>query len=216
MKAKMEKIDDQWLKDHRWMLRTSHNGISFGGFKWNPIDEWTEAPDWKPTPSCGGGLHGITPHFNRTDNFVYDRFELCEIEGDIIPIDGDKVKVRRAKIVAINADIPPLAFKLCGIKVKFDPQTRNCTYHKDTYGKISRFDRETRICTYRKDPDGTISRFDPQTGNRIYLRDPDGAICRFNRETGICSYLKAPDGTIRRFDRKTVKEISKLTKKGKK
>jgi len=44
-----------------FLLKTVHaDGAAWGGFQW-PLDEGAEviAPDWDPTPVCGGGLHGL-------------------------------------------------------------------------------------------------------------------------------------------------------------
>ena len=37
---------DKVIKDGNWIVRTDNNGESYGGFRWNGIGEWTEAPDW--------------------------------------------------------------------------------------------------------------------------------------------------------------------------
>ena len=85
-----------------WMVRFSNKGVSYDGFKWNPIGEWTIAPDWYPAPVCGGGLHG-----QGEGGWGYcqsgRRFELCEIENFVI-VDGDKVKCQKAKIIAIDKE----------------------------------------------------------------------------------------------------------------
>jgi len=83
------------------MLRCDNNGISYNGFKWNPLGQWTEALDWNPEPVCGGGLHGQT---EQCSGFCTrgTRTVLWEIKEPIVPIDEDKVKVHRARIIAVN------------------------------------------------------------------------------------------------------------------
>ena len=44
-----------------YILKTvKADGSAYGGFVW-PIEVGAEvvAPDWDPTPDCGGGLHGL-------------------------------------------------------------------------------------------------------------------------------------------------------------
>ena len=118
------KYDAEWLDTHKWMIRSSNNGISYHGFKWNGIGEWTECPDWEPTPQCGHGLHGETPEYNGS-GMLYGRAELHEYAGDIVGLD-DKCKVTRARIVATNNDIPREAFERCGYKIATDGQHIEC------------------------------------------------------------------------------------------
>ncbi len=93
-----------------WMVRMDNDGVSpseeAGGFRWAPLGEWTEAPDWDPSPRCGEGLHGQSPRGHGCC-IAGSRLVLCETEGEQIPIDGDKVKVLRARIMAVNEGIPP-------------------------------------------------------------------------------------------------------------
>ena len=87
----------------RWMIRSSDNGESFGGFRWSQQGEWTVAPDWDPAPVCGGGLHGQSP---LASGFrpPWSRLEFCET-GDQVAIDDDKVKTaRQAQIEDLHVD----------------------------------------------------------------------------------------------------------------
>ena len=92
-----------------WMVRFSNNGVAYDGFKWNPIGEWTEAPDWNPEPVCGGGLHG-----QGMGGWGYcqpgSRFEICEIE-DYVLVNSDKIKTKRAKILAVDKQAWELLLK---------------------------------------------------------------------------------------------------------
>ena len=89
------------LDSGNWMLRRSNSGKSYGGFQWEPIGEWTEAPDWNPKKECGGGLHGNGPKSSGdwTDGKDID---FCEINpSDMVDLDG-KIKVRRSRILLRN------------------------------------------------------------------------------------------------------------------
>ncbi len=84
-----------------FLLKTVRpDGAAWGGFRW-PLDEGAEviAPDWDPTPVCGGGLHGL---LNGAGNGVLIDWStdavwiVAEIPDDetVVDVDG-KVKVRR-------------------------------------------------------------------------------------------------------------------------
>ncbi len=88
------------LKSGAWIVRADNDGVSYNGFKWAPLGEWTEAPDWDSTPECGHGLHGQDmDHGGHIDGH---RLTFCETRGKHIAIGVDKVKVRRARILMIN------------------------------------------------------------------------------------------------------------------
>ena len=84
-----------------YLVRTDDAGISYGGFRWAPLGEWTEAPDWDPAPRCGGGLHGQHPSASGYRGGG-SRVVLAEIDGPLVTIGVDKIKVRRARIVAVD------------------------------------------------------------------------------------------------------------------
>jgi hypothetical protein len=90
------------LKDN-WIVRFSNDGIGYGGFVWNPVGEWTTAPDWNSKPECGGGLHG-----QGVGGWGYcsggTRFELAQTRGKRVVIEGEKIKVKSAKIVLIDKE----------------------------------------------------------------------------------------------------------------
>jgi hypothetical protein len=93
------------LESGNWMLRFDNEGVSYAGFRWNGVGRWTEALDWNPKARCGNGLHGQSPKgagFCQTG----ERMVLCETKGKQVVVDGNKVKVRYAKIIAVNDDIP--------------------------------------------------------------------------------------------------------------
>ena len=93
------------LESGNWMLRFDNEGVSYAGFRWNGIGEWTEAKDWKEKPECGNGLHGQSP---KGAGYCQpgSRMLLCETKGNQVPIGGDKIKVQYAKILVVNDDIP--------------------------------------------------------------------------------------------------------------
>lgn len=92
------------LASGQYMLRRSDAGRSNGGkFQWAAIGEWTEAPDWNTRRACGGGLHGNHP--TRGWAYCTDGADLdfCEIDEALGVIElGDKIKVRRARVLLRN------------------------------------------------------------------------------------------------------------------
>ena len=92
------------LKKGNWIIRADNDGVSANenasGFKWAPLGEWTEAPDWDDSPECGHGLHGQDKTHGGT--IFGTRLVFCDTDGQHVPIDRDKVKVRRARILMIN------------------------------------------------------------------------------------------------------------------
>jgi hypothetical protein len=86
-----------------YMIRRGNDDrASYAGFRWNPMGEWTEASDWNPWPVCGGGLHGQAPEAGGHDHQDGQNVWLCETEGRRIVVGADKIKVQRARIIAIN------------------------------------------------------------------------------------------------------------------
>ena len=84
-----------------FLLKTvKADGAAWGGFRWT-LDEGAEviAPDWDPTPVCGGGLHGLLNGAGNGSliNWSTDAIWIvAEIPDDetVVDLDG-KVKVRR-------------------------------------------------------------------------------------------------------------------------
>ena len=98
------------LKSGNFMIRMSNDGVGYNGFQWAPIGEWTECPSWTKRsythPQCdNGGLFGQSPKASGYCN-KGTRIELCETEGKHVLVDDNKVKVQRARIIAVNGDIP--------------------------------------------------------------------------------------------------------------
>ena len=89
-----------------WMVRTDNDGAGYGGFRWAPVGEWTECPRWseKTRADCeSGGLFGQGPggygHAQPGTRFVF-----CETGPERMAVEGNKVKVRRARILYVGAD----------------------------------------------------------------------------------------------------------------
>ena len=92
------------LETGNWIVRADDDGVSPSqdakGFRWAPIGEWTEAPDFSPHFECGGGLHGQDK--DHGGMIFGKRLVFCETDGKHVPL-GNKVKVRRASILLVNA-----------------------------------------------------------------------------------------------------------------
>ena len=85
-----------------YLLRTvAADMTSYGGFVW-PTEGPVEAPDWDPTPECGGGLHGLL--WGEGDGWLLNWSEdanwlVVEVDvADVVALDG-KVKVPRGVVV---------------------------------------------------------------------------------------------------------------------
>jgi hypothetical protein len=93
------------LESGNWMIRMDDEGLAYGGFKWKTLGIWTYARDWNSEPVCGGGLHGQN-HLASGHCSAGKRLVLCETDGEPVVIDGNKLKVAAARIIAINENIP--------------------------------------------------------------------------------------------------------------
>ncbi len=122
MKKQYQKLFDSG----NWMIRTSDNGKSYQGFQWQPVGKWTEAPDWNPEPECGHGLHGQTRQFHGYFQISGERLELCPT-SELIGIGDDKAKSQRAKIIAVNNDIPIEFLEAVGLKFNGKPSLKTLT-----------------------------------------------------------------------------------------
>ena len=98
----------------RWMVCTDNDGISYGNFHWQPIGQWTDCPRWDKNTKAdcnSGGLFGQGPGgFGWAKHGL--RFKFCETGPERIPVDGNKIKVRRARILYVGKD----AFEALAIK----------------------------------------------------------------------------------------------------
>lgn len=92
------------LASGNYMLRRSDAGRSNkGAFQWAALGEWTEAPDWSTRRACGGGLHGNHPARGWAYWTSGADLDFCEIDeaSGVIEL-GDKIKVRRARVLLRN------------------------------------------------------------------------------------------------------------------
>ena len=114
---------DKLYETGRWMLRTSDDGVSYGGFRRKRIGAWNKAEKWTGKPSCNtcDGFFGIDKEANEF-GLLWNRntIELCEWRGERVVIGDDKSCVSEFRVVAINSDIPDKFFEACNIKVAHD------------------------------------------------------------------------------------------------
>jgi hypothetical protein len=109
-----------------FFLRLSNNGRSYRGFQWNPIGEWTEAPDWNPVRECGNGLHGNkhTQKYCTWSN--YQDVDFCEYDPSDVADLWDNIKVKHARVLLRNELPEGLkewkgGMNLYGTNIKFLP-----------------------------------------------------------------------------------------------
>jgi hypothetical protein len=87
------------------MLRTDNDGVSYGGFVWPGPGVWVTCPRWTDERTCeGGGFFGQAPG-DGYHGYAHrgTRFALCVYEGRTKSIDGNKIAVERACIVAVES-----------------------------------------------------------------------------------------------------------------
>lgn len=121
-------------KTRALMLRTcSAQMTGHGGFKW-PRSGYVEAPDWNPAAVCGGGLHGLlwgegdAGYLSVAEGAVWMVVEVDA--GEVVSIDGDKVKVPRGNVVFAGQRHEATAFLMA------DPGAagKRCNYGTATAG----------------------------------------------------------------------------------
>ena len=115
-----------------WMIRTDNDGGGYRGFRWAPVGEWTECPRWsdETTADCeSGGLFGQGP-----GGYGYAqagaRFVFCETGPERMAVEGNKVKVRRARILYVGADAFDALFFVTGGIFPGSLDLRGCTLPK--------------------------------------------------------------------------------------
>jgi hypothetical protein len=76
------------------------NGESHNGFRWPmTVGAKVTAPDWDPTPRCGGGLHGLPWACGDWSLLKGTRWMVFSADpADVVDIDGQKSKVRDARV----------------------------------------------------------------------------------------------------------------------
>ena len=77
-----------------------------------------EAPDWDPTPRCGGGLHGLPwgngdwSLLSSADDAVWQVFEVDT--ATLVDIDGTKSKFQRGNVLFSGSRVDAVIRVLCG------------------------------------------------------------------------------------------------------
>ena len=90
-------VPDAWA-----LRRTDAKGRSYGNFQW-PLElgAIVTAPDWSPTPKCGGGLHGLPDGLGDYGLLGYGHGRIWWVVGFIraeaVDLD-DKVKFPRCRV----------------------------------------------------------------------------------------------------------------------
>ena len=102
------------------LRKCKEGGMSFRGFKHpTKIGEWVEAPDWDPTPRCGGGIHGLLEAQGIWNNLQGSIWQVYEVDPrEIVKIDFGKCKFRKGQLVYYGRNGEPLKtfFKLESFK----------------------------------------------------------------------------------------------------
>ena len=100
----------------RYILKTVQaDGSAYGNFQW-PLEVGAEvvAPDWDPTPDCGGGLHGLLNGVGNGglldwgDGAVWVVAKVPK-KAQLVDLDG-KVKVDRCKVVFVGNQLSAISF----------------------------------------------------------------------------------------------------------
>lgn len=95
--------------DFLFLRSTAQDGRSYNGFRWPDLaGEMVEAPDWDPTPKCGGGLHGLEAGLGDWALMAAPadqtaRWYVCGARRDqAVSIDGSKIKVPRCRVLYVG------------------------------------------------------------------------------------------------------------------
>ena len=90
------------------------NRLAYGGFQWpDQVGAIVQSTTWDPTPTCGGGLHGLINGNGSTDllcnhhDAIWYAFESVDKHGnpsdtETVAMDGEKGKCHRAIIRAVG------------------------------------------------------------------------------------------------------------------
>ena len=128
-------------KGEALVLRTSdRDGKSYNDFMW-PKKGKVEAPDWKPTATCGNGLHGLLHGVGSRSYLNWEDaawIVVKVIESECIWIDGNKVKFPRGEVVyfgdrfeavaLITEHAPAGSVIVCGTATAGDSGTATAGY----------------------------------------------------------------------------------------
>jgi len=140
--TKAPKVQPSFPQNPTYLLRTCDKNLkAYGGFQY-PEKGYVEAPDWKPKPVCGNGLHGLLMGKGNQSLLNWDESEIWQIlavdpktvaEIDV-EFDGGKAKVPYAWVVLTGTrkeatdfllahgasfqEVPGI-FQICGDNEKF-------------------------------------------------------------------------------------------------
>jgi hypothetical protein len=104
---------DELKKSGRWMVRFSYNGVGYDGHKHAPIGEWAECPRWTTAATCrGGGFFGQSLDAHGHPHSASD-IEIAEHDGTVKIVGGDKIAVRRMRILARGQQAMDMLVELC-------------------------------------------------------------------------------------------------------
>ena len=86
-----------------YMLRTCNADMtSYGGFQW-PTSGPVSAPDWKATPRCGHGLHGLLMGAGNASLMDWSeeaKWLVVAVDAsEVVAIDEQKVKVPKGDVI---------------------------------------------------------------------------------------------------------------------
>ena len=157
------------------VIRTANKDRrSHGGFQW-PESGIVECPDWKPTQSCGNGLHGL---IDGVGNYALLSTEhdavwqiLRVVRSECIEIDG-KVKFPRCEVVysgTMHGALTRISAEWIRLAIQSNTATTGNCAHAATTGAKSIAAALGIDSKAKAGPDGAIvlSRWD---GNRYRLK----------------------------------------------
>ena len=97
------------------MKTVQADGSSYGGFMWQlEVGAKVVAPDWDPTPECGGGLHGLLNGCGNGGLLDWGESAVWIVarvpkSAQVVDL-GGKVKVDRCKVVHVGDQVSATSF----------------------------------------------------------------------------------------------------------
>ncbi len=94
-------------------------GEAHGGFRWPmTVGAVVSAPDWDPTPRCGGGLHGLPWGCGDWYLLTGTRWMVFSADPvDVVDIDGAKSKVKTARVEHVGTKASCTAFLAAAVNL---------------------------------------------------------------------------------------------------
>jgi hypothetical protein len=122
------------------VLRTCKaNGSSYGGFRW-PVSGPVECRDWRPTPECGHGLHGLLWGIGDHSLLSRDATALWQVvrvlASEVMAIDALKVKFPRGEVVCSGTAAEAIAYIAAHGAIKHGAQLFSDGEHEVTGGAV--------------------------------------------------------------------------------